>query len=145
MSWHYRVLRHPDGSLALHEVFCDKAGKPQSYTDKPIGFGADEEEGLAGIIGGLEMALKDARERPILNMDQFAPPPHFEKPAHISQEDWDSVDVPELTDEEMARAVPFSQAFPEAYASWKIRAEGQRSANSPRCITEETDTGPPHE
>lgn len=67
MSWHYRVLRHPDGSLALHEVYCDEAGRPHSYTEQPACFVADVEEGLAGIVGALEMALKDARERPILD------------------------------------------------------------------------------
>lgn len=40
-----------------------------------------------------------------------------EKPAHITQEDWDSVDVPELTDEEWARAMPFKQALPDAAKS----------------------------
>jgi hypothetical protein len=28
MAWNYRVLRHPDGHLALHEVYYEKAGKP---------------------------------------------------------------------------------------------------------------------
>jgi len=32
MSWHYRILRYPDGSLALHEVYCDEAGRPNRYT-----------------------------------------------------------------------------------------------------------------
>jgi hypothetical protein len=38
MTWNYRVLRHPDGHLALHEVYYDKAGKPISYTARPIHF-----------------------------------------------------------------------------------------------------------
>lgn len=29
------------------------------------------------------------------------------------QEDWDAVDVPEMTDEDFARALPFEQAFPD--------------------------------
>ena len=41
------------------------------------------------------------------------------KPADISQADWDSVDVPEMTDEEFARARPFKEVFPEEYAAWK--------------------------
>ena len=50
MSWHYRVLRHPDGSLTLHEVYCDEAGQPNGYTEQPITFYADAHEGPAGII-----------------------------------------------------------------------------------------------
>ena len=42
-----------------------------------------------------------------------------EKPPHISQEDWDSVDVPELTDEDFARARPFKEVLPEQYKAWK--------------------------
>jgi uncharacterized protein (DUF4415 family) len=35
------------------------------------------------------------------------------KPAHISQEDWDDVDSPELTDEELARSRPAREVFPD--------------------------------
>ena len=56
---------------------------------------------------------------------------HPEKPEHISQEDWDSVDVPELTDEEMARAVPFKDALPELYDSWK-RSKGRPKIAQPK-------------
>jgi len=41
------------------------------------------------------------------------------KPADISQEDWESVDVPEATDEEFARAKPFKEVFPTQYKAWK--------------------------
>lgn len=75
MSWHYRVLRHPDGHLALHEVYCDEIGRPHSYTERPIEFVADAEEGLSGIVGSLEMALNDARERPILDTASFETKP----------------------------------------------------------------------
>ena len=75
MSWHYRVLRHPDGTLALHEVHGDERDRPHSYTEQPVGFVADAEEGLAGIVGALEMALRDARERPILDTQAFGAQP----------------------------------------------------------------------
>jgi uncharacterized protein (DUF4415 family) len=54
-----------------------------------------------------------------------------EKPDHISQKDWDSVDVPELTDEEMARAVPFQQAFPDLAKSLK-RQGGRPKVEHPK-------------
>jgi len=41
------------------------------------------------------------------------------KPPEISQEDWDSVDVPEATDADFARAKPFKEVFPARYKAWK--------------------------
>jgi uncharacterized protein (DUF4415 family) len=41
------------------------------------------------------------------------------RPHHIAQEDWDSVSVPELSDEELANAKPFKDMFPDQYQSWK--------------------------
>ena len=54
-----------------------------------------------------------------------------EKPAHISQEAWDAVDVPEATDEEWSRAVPFKDAHPEIHADWK-RGRGRPPAERPK-------------
>lgn len=42
-----------------------------------------------------------------------------EKPSDISQEDWDSVDVPEATAKDFARARPFKEIFPAQYKAWK--------------------------
>ncbi len=42
-----------------------------------------------------------------------------EQPAHISQEAWDAEDVPEATDEECSRAVPFKDAHLEIHTDWK--------------------------
>jgi uncharacterized protein (DUF4415 family) len=41
------------------------------------------------------------------------------KPADISQEDWESVDVPEATAAEFATARPFKEVFPAQYKAWK--------------------------
>jgi uncharacterized protein (DUF4415 family) len=41
------------------------------------------------------------------------------KPDHISQEDWDSVAVPEATVAEFASAKPFKEVFPDLYREWK--------------------------
>ena len=54
-----------------------------------------------------------------------------EKPAHISQEDWDAVDVPEATDEEWSRAIPFKDAHPEIHAEWK-RSRGRPPVEQPK-------------
>jgi uncharacterized protein (DUF4415 family) len=41
------------------------------------------------------------------------------KPTDISQEDWESVDVPEASDAEFASARPFKEVFPDLYREWK--------------------------
>jgi uncharacterized protein (DUF4415 family) len=52
------------------------------------------------------------------------------KPADISQEDWDSVDVPEATDAEFATARPFKEMFPAQYRAWKKM--GRPRAETPK-------------
>jgi len=54
-----------------------------------------------------------------------------ERPSHISPEDWDSVDVPEATEADFARAKPFKEAFPEQYQSWK-RGRGRPKVATPK-------------
>lgn len=54
----------------MHEVYCNAAGQPDDH----VRLGADADEGLAGIIDALEMALQDARERPVLAYAQFGTP-----------------------------------------------------------------------
>src|ERR1700680_3877894 len=52
------------------------------------------------------------------------------KPADISQQDWESVDVPEATDAEFATARPFKEVFPEQYKAWKRM--GRPPAEAPK-------------
>lgn len=67
MTWNYRIIRRKDGSFGLHEVYYDEAGTPHSMTVDPVGFAADADEGEQGIIASLEIALRDARSRPVLD------------------------------------------------------------------------------
>jgi uncharacterized protein (DUF4415 family) len=53
------------------------------------------------------------------------------KPAHISQADWDAVDVPEWTDEDFARAKPFKDVFPKQYAAWE-KQRGRPPIETPK-------------
>ena len=53
------------------------------------------------------------------------------KPAEISQEDWDSLDVPEMTEADFARAKPFKQVFPGQYRTWK--KVGRPPAEAPKA------------
>jgi uncharacterized protein (DUF4415 family) len=54
----------------------------------------------------------------------------LKKPPDISQADWDSVDVPEMTVEDFARSRPFKAVFPEQYKVWKRM--GRPPAASPK-------------
>lgn len=72
-TWHYRVLRHPSGDLAVHEVYCDEDGQPDGCTVEPVTFVADASEGLTGITDALRKALADAERRPILEYATFGP------------------------------------------------------------------------
>jgi len=56
-TWHYRFLRYTDGTLALHEVYCDEEGRPNGYTTRPISFAVDADEGHDGLVQSMKMAL----------------------------------------------------------------------------------------
>lgn len=64
-TWNYRIIDHGD-HLALHEVHYDEAGAIKSYTEEPITFVADPEEGSIGIIGALFNAASNAQSLPVL-------------------------------------------------------------------------------
>jgi hypothetical protein len=67
MSWNYRILRHQDGTLALHEVHYDQHGRPRAYTAEPTRFVVDADEGAEGLRASLERALHDARTRSVID------------------------------------------------------------------------------
>lgn len=67
MAWNYRILDHGD-HFALHEVYYDAAGTPNGWTERPIEFVCDTDDGPQGVIGSLEMALADARKHPVLKV-----------------------------------------------------------------------------
>lgn len=73
MTWNYRILQDEDG-FALHEVHYDRAGNPYAYTETPITFECDPEEGPEGIIQSLRLALRDAEEKPVLRKEDFGGP-----------------------------------------------------------------------
>jgi hypothetical protein len=79
MTWNYRIIKH-DGAdcaghewFALHEVYTDN-GK-MSWSEDPISFVCDVEEGPDGVIKSLELALSDARTRPVLLMSELMAQP----------------------------------------------------------------------
>jgi uncharacterized protein (DUF4415 family) len=52
------------------------------------------------------------------------------KPDHISQEDWDAVDSPELTDEMLKRMRPASEVVPDLVEAYR-RSRGR----PPKAVT----------
>lgn len=68
MSWSYRILEK-DGWLALHEVYYDDEGEPFLWTEDPITFVVEEEEGAKGVADALCLALADAESRSVLRID----------------------------------------------------------------------------
>lgn len=59
-------------------------------------------------------------------------------PAHAAAngytlEDWDEVDSPELTDEQLAQAKPFAEVFPDLHASI-VRKRGPERTKTPVTI-----------
>lgn len=68
MSWNYRIVRCETGMgpvWELHEMYYDEDGTPKYRTSEPVDFVSDE--GPEGVIKALEMALNDARTRPVMD------------------------------------------------------------------------------
>ena len=55
----------------------------------------------------------------------------FEEGHGYTKEDWDAVDSPELTDEEVAQARPFAEVFPDLAESIR-KARGRPKLETPK-------------
>jgi hypothetical protein len=68
--WNYRLIHH-DGEpqwIGLHEVYYAD-GEVDSWTIEPVSFSCDyEDDGKNSLIKSLEMALNDARNKPMLTL-----------------------------------------------------------------------------
>ena len=84
MSWNYRVVYHPPSKykvgetefdreeyLAIHEVYYDKDGNPDSITRDEIITGDEGKESLKSIKWVLKQMLKSI-DKPILNDKDFS-------------------------------------------------------------------------
>jgi len=65
MTWNYRVVQTLDGSLGIHEVYYDKHGKINGWSEGPISICVDEEEGIDAIKWDLKH-MKLALKKPVL-------------------------------------------------------------------------------
>lgn len=71
MTWNYRIIDFGT-HRALHEVHYD-GDRPVAYSEAPATFACDPDQD--DIAGSLEVALRDARERPMLNVDDIGVSP----------------------------------------------------------------------
>jgi hypothetical protein len=74
MSWSYRIVCYRnDEGFGLHEVHYDEAGLPWGMTENPAGFACAVDEGPAGVLDSLKLALADATSRPVLDVPEIWP------------------------------------------------------------------------
>lgn len=52
-NWHYQVMRHPDGDLAIHEYYPSEKG--DGWTKNPVSVDGDS-------IGDIEQSLRHMLE-----------------------------------------------------------------------------------
>lgn len=67
MTWNYRVMRHGNGWLAIHEVHYFDDGKGMNCTVRPVDVSGESIEELRGDLERMMRAL----DEPILAMPQF--------------------------------------------------------------------------
>ena len=77
-TWNYRIVKtRGEGPLGLweayglYEVYYDAEGYPESRTGALASFACDSDEGHEGILKSLELALKDAGTKPVLDEDDI--------------------------------------------------------------------------
>lgn len=71
MSWNFRVMRHEDGGLAVHEVHYDAAGRPRACSAEPATFAVPETEDAPALTRNLLRAARNARTLPVLERSDF--------------------------------------------------------------------------
>jgi hypothetical protein len=62
MSWNYRLIKHKDGLVGLHEVFYDEQDNPKAYTKFAVFYGDDVED----VLREMRNALNDSENQAVL-------------------------------------------------------------------------------
>jgi hypothetical protein len=65
MTWRYGVMKHPDGTFAVHEIYLDKKGNPDAWTEEPVDLGCFED--LQDLKGSLLAMMNDVENFPVLD------------------------------------------------------------------------------
>lgn len=71
-SWHYRLLRQEDGTIAVHEVYQDRRGNLMAYKDEPIPAVSRDDPAYLDLAMLYEPALRLAQQKPVLERDVIA-------------------------------------------------------------------------
>jgi hypothetical protein len=58
LTWDYRVVKHTDGSFAIHEIYYTDTNKIKLYSKNPCGIVADDIGDLKSVLSMLSAALK---------------------------------------------------------------------------------------
>jgi hypothetical protein len=58
LTWDYRVVKHSDGSFAVHEIYYTDSNKIELYSKEPCGIVANDIEDLKSVLSMLNAALK---------------------------------------------------------------------------------------
>ncbi|MCW1383535.1 hypothetical protein OLX02_11970 [Novosphingobium sp. KCTC 2891] len=65
MAWTYRIVDHGE-HFVLHEVDLGEDGAVRDWVRRSIDFACDRDEGATGILSSLQVALAEARNAPIM-------------------------------------------------------------------------------
>ena len=63
-SWHYQLMRHKDGSLAVHEYYPSDVGV--GWTKEPIAIVGDD---IEDVKSSIQMILDDINKHGIKNYE----------------------------------------------------------------------------
>lgn len=64
MTWHYQLMKHSDGSLAVHEYYT--LGDVDGWTEEPVSIIGDDVDDVKGI---LQMILSDISKHGVKNYE----------------------------------------------------------------------------
>ena len=64
MTWHYQLMKHIDGSLAVHEYYTLEDG--DGWTKEPVSIIGDDVDDVKGV---LQMILKDINKYGVKNYE----------------------------------------------------------------------------
>lgn len=81
MTWNYRVIEFKSGDethRAIHEVYCDDAGKPNGYAENSASvwwYANEDADAPSQILEKMQVALT----KPVLTERDFAADPEIRK------------------------------------------------------------------
>ena len=62
-TWEYRIIKHDTGETeyyAVHEVYFDKSGKAEGWTEEPVSISGDNQQEVQKILGQMAKNCKNS-------------------------------------------------------------------------------------